>query len=162
MKYSLPPIVVTALLLGVGPALAQESGRLNVQTVVQKQEIVVGENGKQRTQLVPAAKVVPGDVVVYTITYTNISDESAENVVVTNPISSDLTYVDESAFGPGSRIDFSVDGGTTYATAEELTVTEDGITRAAQPADYTHIRWSMADDLAAGAQGIARFKARLN
>ena len=162
MKYSLHLLVAIALLLEASPALAQEPGRLKVQTVVQKQEVVVGENGEQRTQLVAATEVVPGDVVAYTITYTNISDESAEKVVVTNPISSDLTYLDQSAFGPGSRIDFSADGGNSYATAEELTVTEDGITRAASPADYTHIRWSMANDLAAGAQGIARFKASLN
>lgn len=162
MKILLQLIVVSALLPGAGSVLAQEPGRLNVQTQVHKEEVVVDDNGERRTQLVPASEVVPGDEVIYTITYTNISDETAENVVVTNPIPPDLTYVDGSAFGPGSRIEFSVDGGSTYMTAEQLTVTEDGVTRAALPADYTHIRWSMANDLAAGAQGIARFRARLN
>ena len=59
-------------------------------------------------------------------------------------------------------IEFSVDGGVSYAAAEDLTVDKDGQSRAATAEDYTHIRFVMQDDLAAGAQGIARFRAQLN
>ena len=105
---------------------------------------------------------MPGDDVVYTITFTNISDETAENIVITNPISGELTYVEGSAFGPGTRIEFSVDGGLSFAAANELTVSEDGEVRAARAEDFTHIRWVMQNELQAGAQGLARFRARLN
>jgi uncharacterized repeat protein (TIGR01451 family) len=110
---------------------------------------------------IPAEKVLPGETVYYTITFTNTSDEVADNVVVTNPIAEELMYLDGSAFGPGMDIVFSVDGGETFATADELNVTENGETRTAEAKDFTHVRWVMQNDLAAGAQGTARFAAVL-
>ncbi len=68
-------------------ASAQEQGHLNVRTVVQKEEVTVTDTGATERKLVPADTVVPGDDVVYTITFTNVSDETADNTVITNPIS---------------------------------------------------------------------------
>ena len=149
------------LLLSVS-AFAQEQGHLNVKTVVQKESVTTNKDGQTETSLVEAASVVPGEKVVYTISFENISDEAAENVVITNPISETLTYVEGSAFGPGTEIQFSVDGGQTFAAREELTVAENGVTRAASADDFTHIRWVMREELAAGAQGVARFSAVLD
>jgi uncharacterized repeat protein (TIGR01451 family) len=152
-----------ALSVFVVSAFAQEpsSGHLLVKTVVQKEELVTDEKGETKAELVDAKTVVPGDEVVYTVTFQNVSDQAAENVVITNPIASDLVYVDGSAFGPGSDIVFSVDGGNVFASAGELMVTEDGVTRPAEPRDFTHIRWRMQSDVSAGSQGVARFRARL-
>lgn len=141
---------------------AQEQGHLNVRTIVQKEEVTINNNGETERRLVTAETVVPGDDVVYTITFTNISEESAENVVITNPISNDLTYVAGSAFGPGTVIEFSVDGGQTFGQADELVVEADGGQRPAGADDFTHVRWTMESRLEAGAQGMARFRARLN
>jgi uncharacterized repeat protein (TIGR01451 family) len=143
-------------------AISQEQGHLNVTTTVQMEEITVDEAGERQTQLVPADTVVPGDVVIYTTTVENVSDEGAENIVVTSPVPEHLAYVAGSAFGPGMVIEFSVDGGVTYATAERLTVNNEGESRAATAAEYTHIRFVMQGELAAGAQSIARFRARLD
>ena len=153
--------VAIAMLLAM-PVSAQEKGHLNVQTVVQKEEVTVNDAGETQRRLVPAEKVVPGDDLVYTITFTNISEDTAENVVITNPIAEELTYVVGSAFGPGTTIEFSIDGGDSYGAAEELTITEDGAVRTAGPEDFTHIRWTMRNDLKAGAQGMAQFRAKLN
>ena len=142
-------------------ALAQDEGHLLVRTVVQKEQVIVDENGEQKVELVDAATVIPGDEVIYTVTFQNISDQAAENVVITNPIAGDLEYVEGSAFGPGSEIVFSVDGGTIFASATELTVEENGVARSARPGDFTHIRWQMQNDIPAGSQGIARFRAKL-
>lgn len=152
---------VVALLL-VSVAYAQDGGHLKLTTTVQKEQLTITETGEQKKELVAATTVLPGDSVIYTIAFENVSDEAAENVTITNPVPENLTYEVGSAFGPGAVIEFSVDGGTLYAAAAELTVTENGEIRAAQPADYTHIRWVMQNDLAVGAQGIARFRARLN
>lgn len=141
---------------------AQEQGHLNVRTLVQKEEVTVNDAGETERRLVAADTVVPGDDVVYTITFTNISEESAENVVITNPISNNLTYVAGSAFGPGTVIEFSVDGGQTYGQPNELVVGTNGGQRPAGADDFTHVRWTMESELAAGAQGLARFRARLN
>lgn len=155
MKFLMSVILIMAA------TAAQAQGHLDVQTIVHKQEVVVNDAGESETRLVPADIVVPGETVFYTITFTNVSDEAADNVVITNPIAADLMYVDGSAFGPGMEIEFSVDGGVTFAAASELNVTEDGEVRKAQASDFTHVRWVMQNDLAAGAQGTARFAAIL-
>ena len=49
-------------------------------------------------------------------------------------------YVDGSAFGPGTEIQFSVDGGATFAPAGELNVSENGEVRQAEANDFTHVR----------------------
>jgi uncharacterized repeat protein (TIGR01451 family) len=162
MKTYLMTALIATASLGALPAMSQEEGHLNVRTIVQKEEVTVSDSGETERRLVPAATVVPGDAVVYTITFTNTSDETAENIVITNPLAGELTYVEGSAFGPGTTIEFSVDGGVTYAPADELTVTEDGEVRSARPQDFTHIRWVMQNELQAGAQGLARFRARLD
>lgn len=136
-------------------------GHLLVKTVVQKEEVVVDASGEESVRLVDAKLVVPGDEVIYTVTFENISETAAENVVITNPIAADLEYVDGSAFGPGSDIVFSVDGGTVFAAANALSVAENGVVRPAEAKDYTHIRWEMQNEIPAGSQGVARFRAKL-
>ena len=155
-------LILTASVFLAAASSAQETGHLNVRKLVQKEEVVVAASGETERRLVPAETVVPGDDVVYTITFTNISDETAENVVITNPISANLTYVAGSAFGPGTVIEFSVDGGQTFGDADELVVRTESGQRPAGVDDFTHVRWTMENELAAGAQGMARFRARLN
>lgn len=153
-----------AFLLFFSPAnaISQEQGHLNITTVAQTEEVTIGDDGDRQTRLVPADTVVPGDVVIYTTTVENISDEAADNIVVTNPVPEHLSYIAGSAFGPGMVIEFSVDGGVSFASAEALTVDEDGESRAATAEDFTHIRFVMQDNLAAGAQAIASYQARLH
>ena len=156
-------ILMSVVFLGLSfSAIAQEEESLDIRTVVQKQEVVVNENGESENRLVAVESVVPGERVFYTITFTNVGDEPAENVVITNPIAAELSYVEGSAFGPGMDVEFSVDGGATFANAADLTVTVDGETRAAGPDDFTHIRWVMQGELNSGPQGTARFAAVLN
>ena len=153
--------ILMSLILILMAFAAVAQGHLDVQTTVQKQETFVNEAGEAEQRLVAADVVVPGERVIYTITFTNISDESAEKVVITNPIAEGLVYIDGSAFGPGTDITFSVDDGNSFAAAGDLTVTEDGESRPAVAEDFTHIRWVMRNVLAAGAQGSVRFAAIL-
>ncbi len=153
--------ILTSLILTLMAFTAIAQGHLDVQTTVQKEETFVNEAGESEKRLVAADIVVPGERVIYTITFTNISDESADNVVITNPIAEGLVYVNGSVFGPGTDITFSVDDGASFAAAGDLTVTENGESRPAEAKDFTHIRWVMRSDLAAGAQGTARFAAIL-
>ena len=153
--------ILSGILLTLLAFTAAAQSHIDVQTTVQKEEVFLNDTGEEEKRLVPAEKVLPGETVYYTITFTNTSDEVADNVVVTNPIAEELLYLDGSAFGPGMAIVFSVDGGETFAAANELNVTENGETRAAEAKDFTHVRWVMQNDLAAGAQGTARFAAIL-
>jgi uncharacterized repeat protein (TIGR01451 family) len=143
-------------------ALAQQpsAGALSLKTVVEKVVETQAADGTTKTELVPAASAVPGDQVVYTVTFKNVSSQAADNIRITNPIPAEMQYVAETASGPGSDVLYSVDGGKTYGRANELYVTDaDGTRRQAGPADYTHIRWVLKSPLAAGAQGSARFRA---
>lgn len=149
--------IMTGLILTVLAFSTAAQAQLNVHTTVQKQEVFVNEAGESDTRLVTADVVVPGETVFYTITFTNTSDESADNIVITNPIENHRVYVDGSGFGPGADMQFSVDGGQTFAVASELTVTVGDVTRTAEPRDFTHVRWVLKNNLAAGAQGTARF-----
>jgi uncharacterized repeat protein (TIGR01451 family) len=153
--------ILSGILLTFLAFTAAAQSHIDVQTTVQKEEVFLNDTGEEEKRLVPAEKVLPGETVYYTITFTNTSDEVADNVVVTNPIAEELMYLDGSAFGPGMEIVFSVDGGETFAVADELNVTDNGETRAAEAKDFTHVRWVMQNDLAAGAQGTARFAAIL-
>jgi uncharacterized repeat protein (TIGR01451 family) len=106
--------VSVILIIFLSQAAAQTQDHLDVRTTVQKEEVVVNDAGESEKRLVPAEVVVPGESVFYTITFTNVSAEPADNVVITNPIAEDLMYIDGSAFGPGMDILFSVDGGVTF------------------------------------------------
>ena len=111
----------------------------------------------------PATKVVPGTEVIYTITVSNLGDEPADSVVVTDPIPENTTYVDRSAFGAGTKITFSVDGGKSYDLAGKLKVKDAaGNLRAATASDYTHIRWVLNFTLKPKDVAPVWFKARLN
>jgi len=161
MKSVTTLMSVVASLFLAAASVAQESSTLDVQTTVQKEVVVTDSNGNESTELVDADTVVPGERVIYTTSFRNTGAEAAENVVITNPISDSLEYVLGSAFGPGMTLEFSVDGGASFADASTLEVTDNGETRAATPDDYTHVRWRMTDDLAPGAQGVVRFAAIL-
>ena len=143
------------------PVIADGSGHLEVTTIVEKEVVIERDDGETTTQLVEAQSVVPGEKVVYTITFKNVGDAAAENVVITNPISESLTYVAGSASNGEMSIEFSADGGKTFGPAGELRVLDGDIDRPATTQDYTHIRWIMRSHLDVGAEGSASFAAVL-
>ena len=152
-------LAIVALAASV-PALADDV--LEIRTTVEKIETVVDQNGQEVTRLVPADTVVPGEVVTYTVSFRNVGTAPAENVVITNPLPAELTYVAGSADGDETRVEFSADGGQSYAAADALTVADAGGERPAAPEDFTHIRWVLGRVIEPGAGGSAGFRARLN
>jgi hypothetical protein len=52
--------------------------------------------------------------------------------------------------------------GKTFAAPGQLTVQENGATRAARGDEFRHIRWAFKDALQPGATAMARFRAVLN
>jgi len=151
---------ITAVILPL-PAYAVAEGALEVTTIVEKEIVVETDDGRQVTERVPADVVTPGERVVYTITFKNVGVEPAENVVITNPIAESLVYVAGSATNDGVSLEFSIDGGQTFAPASELRLVDQGIERPATTKDYTHVRWVMQSALAGGAEGQTSFAADL-
>ncbi len=141
---------------------AQEAGSLELMTTVAKILETNEPDGGTRTQLLPVETAIPGDEVIYTVTFTNVGDASADNIRITNPIPDEMLYVAGSAFGPGTDVLYSADGGENYGLPGELVVANsDGSQREAAADDYTHIRWTLNTPLDAGARGFARFRAVL-
>ncbi|MDQ6976602.1 MAG: hypothetical protein Q9M75_00660, partial [Ghiorsea sp.] len=102
MKY----LFVCLLLL---PSLALAAPDVQVEITAEK-IVMVEQDGKQIEKREPAADVLPGDVIVYTLQYENKGDEAAQNVVLNDPIPQGTSYVVASAFSPGAEVSFSLDG----------------------------------------------------
>lgn len=144
----------------VASAVAAAAPELSISTLVEKDVQVTDENGQSRVERVEAADVAPGETLYFTLTYRNSGDSAATNVKLDNPVSGDTVYVPGSAWGEGSEILFSIDGGETYKKAAALTYQVDSQTRTAEPEQYNAVRW-IVGEIPAGGQGSVGFSARV-
>lgn len=163
-KTIITAIVALAALLTVpwAQAQAQGQGHIKLTSRAWQEKQVFNSEGKKELKRVPAAKVLPGDEVIFTISYENIGKQAAENAEITDPIPAHMTYTPNSAQGAGTRITFSVDGGKTYAMPGKLFIFDAaGRKYPARPQDYTHIRWTFEKPLPPGAKGEVSFRAVL-
>lgn len=152
-------LLLTGLLILGGVAAAQET-TIRLEHKAEQWERFTDENGVQQTRLVEATLVLPGAAVLFTVTYTNTGDEPAESVTITNPVPDHMVYVDASASGDDATVTFSVDGGESFAAAQDLSVADaSGVQRSAIAKDYSHVRWIVDNDVAAGASGAVQFTA---
>ena len=154
-------LLLAAAVAGSGTAFAQtaERGCIELKTVAEIQEAYVDDRGNAATRLVPAAKVVPGDEVVWTIVANNVCTAAAGDVAITNPLPEHMRYVGDSAFGPGANVAFSLDG-STFAAPEALVVAEsDGSRRPARADEYSHIRWVLPRPMGPLESLIVRYRA---
>jgi uncharacterized repeat protein (TIGR01451 family) len=143
------------------PVFAQTQGCIALKSTAEVEQEVVDAKGQKSVTLVPAAKVVPGTVVVWTVTADNTCKQPSDKVTINNAIPEHMTYVANSATGPGADITYSLDG-KSFGSADQLTVQENGATRKARADEYKQIRWIFKSALAPGAQAVARFRAVLN
>ncbi len=136
---------------------------VELSTSVQKVVPVLDDSGQVVRRLETVESVVPEDVLHYTITFTNAGAETVDagSIVITNPLPAETVYLDGSAFGSGTDITFSVDGGKTFAEPGALKVDRDGESVPAQAADYTTIRWVFKPALDPGQTGDVTFDVRL-
>jgi uncharacterized repeat protein (TIGR01451 family) len=139
--------VIFAVVLLAGWGIAWAGPQLVV-TIQTSRELVEVVNGVTKKKMLPTKTAASGDVLQYTLSYTNKGNEAATNAVIDNPIPKGATYLANSAFGSNAEIVFSNDGGKTYAQAVKLTYEiklPNGTTekRVSTPSDYTNIRWTL-------------------
>ncbi|HKQ83541.1 MAG TPA: hypothetical protein VJS42_15220 [Steroidobacteraceae bacterium] len=162
MSHTSIRIAIAALSLAAGLAQAADLGCIELKNSVEVEQEFVNEQGQTATRLVPAAKVVPGDQVIYTVMAKNVCDKPADNIVIANPVPEHMTYVPNSALGTGTEIAYSLDG-ADFKAAEQLSVQEaDGTTRAARADEYRAVRWIFKHSFAPGATAFVRYRAALN
>ena len=135
------------------------SPALEVRTLAEVETRVV-EEGRDVVHLSPATRVVPGDLVIYTVEIRNNGATDVVAPTVTRPLPEHMAYVADSASGPGAEITFSVDGGASFDRPAGLkTAGPDGTMHLAKPFDYTHIRWQFKIVLKSKSVAYARFRA---
>lgn len=140
-------------------AAAAERGGIRTELIAQVRESMGTASGAEGYRFAPATVLAQGQVIHYTVRISNPNPHYVRGVAVIQPVPINTVYVPGTAAAPGATVSFSVDGGRTFAPADELVLRVEGGTRAAQPASYTHIRWQLRNPLAPGATALARFQA---
>lgn len=164
MKMTRRIAVMIGLTLLPLMAWGQQQGAIELTTVAEVEVPQKNENGEHKLKRVEASKatVAPGDTVVFSVRYVNNGAAPAANVVIKNPVPQHMAYVEKSAEGAGTKIDFSADGGRTYASPGKLRVKgPDGKDRTALASEYTHVRWTLEKPVAASGKGSVSFRAKV-
>ena len=135
---------------------------VTVENTIKKVHTFVNADGVVERQLIAAENVVPGDELQYTVLFSNEGEVSVDagTIVITDNIPQHTNYIEGSAFGSGTQIQFSVDG-ETFASSEELFIQQQGQRVLAGAKDYRAIRWNFNPSLEPGERGHVTFKVRL-
>lgn len=147
---------------GAQQSAARQPGSIELKNVAEIEVKTTDAKGKVTIKRTPADKAIPGTDVIYTTTFKNIGDKPAGDIVINNPLPLHTTLVADSVFGTNTDITYSIDG-KNFAAPEKIKVKDkDGKDIPATAKDYTHIRWSLKGNLAAGKSGSVGFRAVIN
>ncbi len=119
------------------------------------------EDGSTETEYVPVEAVEPGEELAYVVSFRNDGAVEEDSVVMTIPVPDDMIYVEDSVIADDAAVDFSIDGGKSFAPREGLLVEDGDYIREASAADITHVRWTFAR-MTPGEEGMLAFHAILN
>jgi uncharacterized repeat protein (TIGR01451 family) len=133
-------------------------GCVVVKQTAEIEQTTTDAQGKKTTTLVALTTAVPGTEVIYTTTATNNCKQPADKISISNFVPEHMRYVSGSAFSPGAQISYSIDG-KTFGSPEQITVTENGVSRKAHAEEYRFFRWTFQSALQPGASAAARFRA---
>lgn len=159
MNNLLRAFVLAAVVAFPLAGVAQQGLKL---TMASFQEVVTtSEDGSQETRRVPVTTVLPGNEVIYVITYSNVSDKPITNAVISNPLPAQVSYVAGSAASEGADFQVSVDGGANFGVLASLRVKDADGERPARPSDVTHLRWTVAGNIPPGTEGTVSYRAVL-
>ena len=146
-------LLFIASLLAPAAAMAADQVALDSKVFVERQ--VTAADGKQKIVREDPKLVVPGEKLLFVLSYKNEGAAPADKFVVTNPIPQSVTFVASEAAGA----DYSVDGGKNWGTLAALKVkAADGSLRPANASDVTHVRWVFAKAIPVGGTGSLSFR----
>ncbi|MEE9346732.1 MAG: hypothetical protein V3U82_00960 [Robiginitomaculum sp.] len=151
-------ILSTACLaaLAIGPAASALTAEQKVYKLVEKTNAL----GQVSTSRTSAELVTPGEKIVYVLAYTNDKIEPANDIVLTMPIPSDVTYMEGSAETETAKLEYSAGDGFS-ARDDLMVIGDDGAMRTARAEELTHVRWTVIAAVAPGQSGELSFKAAL-
>jgi len=159
--YRLQALGAIAMLIASLNAFAQDKSCVTLKTEAQIEQEYTDAQGKSAKRLMPPGKVLPGNEVIWTITATNACAQPAEKVVIENAVPEHMTYVADSAFGPGTEITYSLNGRDFKKSAELVVREADGTTRAARADEIKTIRWVLSVPIPPKSMAFARYRAKV-
>ncbi len=104
--------------------------------------------------------VVPGDHVIFTLSYANKGVEAASGFRATNPMPGAVQFISATE----DWAEMSVDGGQNWGKLADLVVkvtAQNGASESSRPArveDVTHVRWVFPDLIAPGVKGAVSYR----
>jgi len=154
-------LVALALTMG-GTALGAQEAQPQA-LVITARNLMAGD--ARHRELPDSTALLPGDVVHYRLVFTNVNPAPVQRVEFKDPIPAGLRYVASSAKADRDDVlvEYSIDGGATFAAQPMIEVMEDGkpVQRPAPVERYTHVRWLVRGWVQPGAQVTAEFQAKL-
>jgi len=118
---------------------------------------ITNEDGSKQDKWQQPDKLLPGERVGYQIEVNNKGTEPAVDIVIANPIPEHTLYVQDSAKGINTSIEFSVDNGKTFAQPAQLFIDKEGKRVQATSEDFTQVRWKLNTPLAAGDSSTVQY-----
>jgi uncharacterized repeat protein (TIGR01451 family) len=158
------PRIALLLLLALFPCAnaALAADEIRFASIAEIEIEQVNDKGEKVVVRQPAVLLQPGEIAIYTNSFTNLGPKAADKVTLGNPVPENTEYLGGSATETGFDLLFSVDDGKSFAKPQALTVPDGkGGVRPAEPKDYTHLRWTMLQPLKPGATGVVEFRVRV-
>lgn len=164
--FGMAVVSATIAVATVAPAqMAAAASPVTLDNVAQVERISLDANGQEVVALkaVAGEKVVPGDVIRYTLTFNNNGTEPASNLQAVNPVPAEIEFIEANE----DWAEISVDGGTVWGKLADMTVTETAAdtgetsARAAQARDVTHVRWTIKDAIVQGGKASVSYRGRI-
>lgn len=153
---------ITLVLLLLAPLAAFAANDIRFTSTAEVEVQQVNAKGEKVLVRQPAQLLKPGEIAIYTNSFTNGGKQQAEKVVINNPVPANTEFLAGSATEAGFNLVFSVDKGKTFGKPSELTLPDGkGGQRPAEPKEYTNLRWTMQAPLQPGATGVVEFRVRV-
>ncbi len=145
----------------IGVSRASPDAQLDLKTTAEK-EIKVQKNGKWVIEKEPLEKTNPRDVIVYTVTYTNVGKNPVVDATIVDPIPAGTSYILDSAKGENAKVTCSIDGGRSFLPPPiwiKFKKPDGTVEKRQAPADrYTHVRWIIRKPVLPGRSGRVSLK----
>lgn len=174
-------LVVSVLPVNGSPAIAQifnagstiaqnvlRQPKVNLHLTADQKVIKKNQQGKETISWQPLdgkIKAKPGDVFRFTVTGKNEGTREAKNFVITQPVPRGTIYqLDTATVAQDITATYSIDQGKTFVVRPTVKVTLPGgkvEERPAPAAAYTHVRWTIRQDLQPNASVSASYQVKV-
>lgn len=149
MQTTFRTVLLAAALSAFG-AVADAQQNAPVQSTMQGFVVELDRDGNEL--LLPAERVEPRQTIEWQVTYSNVTANPQNNLVVTVPVPAGTTYLAETARADTpTTLLVSIDNGQSFAappiTRQRRAANGAMVTETVPASDYTNVRWQASEPL---------------